>query len=93
MIHALAFVLCLEGFAALAFSVDRQQRNLIGHGLRRSTTRTLRIVGTCALVLAVSILVIWQGWGLGLVMFSGHTSLAAGIVYCTLIGLAKAHAG
>jgi hypothetical protein len=32
------------------------------------------------------------GWSLGLVMFSGHTSLTAAIVYCVLIGLARRHA-
>lgn len=93
MIHALVFASSLAGFAALALSTDRQQRHLIGHALRRAATLALRAAGTCALLLALGILVIWQGWGLGLVMFSGHTSLAAGAVYCALIGLSRRYAG
>ncbi len=87
MSHGLAFGLCLVAFAALAVSMERQQRDLIGRVLRESITRALRIFGACKLLLVLGTLVIWQGWGLGLVMFSGHTSLAAGIVYCALIGL------
>jgi O-antigen/teichoic acid export membrane protein len=87
--HCLAFALCLAGFVMLAFSMDRQQRDLIGRALRKSITRVQRILGTCALLLALAALVIWQGWGLGLVMFSGHTSLAAGIIYCGLIGMRR----
>ena len=89
MSHLPPFVLCLAGFAALAFAMDRPQRDLIGRSLPMSATRALRIAGACALLLALGVLVAWQGWGLGLVMFSGHTSLTAGIVHCALIGYAR----
>ncbi len=91
MSHLPPFVLCLAGFAALAFAMDRPQHNLIGRSLAESTTRALRIAGACALLLALAALVAWRGWGLGLVMFSGHTSLAAGIVHCALIGFARGY--
>src|SRR3546814_20634227 len=85
MSHLPAFALCLAGFAALGFAMDRQQRDLLGRPLRVSTTRPLRLAGTCALLLAPGVLVSWRGWGLGLVLFSGHTSLAAGLGYCACV--------
>ena len=89
MTHLLALALCLTGFVALAFATRRQQRDLVGRSLSRTVTMALRLAGAGALLLALCILVAWQGWGLGLVMFSGHTSIAAGIVYAVLVG----HAG
>ena len=89
MSHLLAFVLCLAGFAALAFAMHRQQREIIGRPLRSITTNVLRLGGACALLCALGVLVARNGWSLGLVMFSGHTSLNAGIVYCTLLGYAR----
>lgn len=85
MSHVLAFAMCLTGFAALAFSMRRQQRDIIGGSLRQTTTYLLRCIGTAALLLALGILVAERGWGLGLVAFSGHTSIAAGIVLSMLI--------
>ena len=92
MSHLLSFALCLAGFAALAFSVRRQQRDLIGRFLPPATTSVLRVLGAAALALALWALVGWHGWSFGLVMFSGHTSMAAGIVYCVLVGYARMHA-
>jgi len=92
MIHVATLALCLAGFAALAFATRRQQREFLGGPLQPAATYVLRAIGTCALLIALGILVVWQGWGLGLVMFSGHTSLAAGIVFCTLIGYARREA-
>jgi len=86
MSHLLTFVLCLAGFTALAFAMRRQQRDIIGRSLRLTTTYVLRVAGASALLFGLGILVAWHGWSLGLVMFSGHTSLTAGIVHCTLIG-------
>lgn len=92
MIHLLAFVLCLTGFTALAFATRRRQRDIIGKPLPSTTNYVLRGAGTCALLLALGALAAREGWSLGLVMFSGHTTLAAGLVYCALIGLVKARA-
>jgi hypothetical protein len=92
MNHLLAFVLCLAGFTALAFATRRQQRDIVGGPLRLTTTYVLRLAGACALLFALGILVARQGWSLGLVMFSGHTSITAGIVLCALVGYARMHA-
>jgi hypothetical protein len=89
MSHLPAFLFCLAGFAALAAAMDRPQRDIIGRALAAGTTRALQLAGACALLLALGILVAGFGWGLGLVMFSGHTSLAAGILHCALIAYAR----
>jgi high-affinity Fe2+/Pb2+ permease len=92
MIHLLSFALSLAGFTALAFAMRRLQRDVIGRSLRLATTYALRVAGACALLFALGILVAWHGWSLGLVMFSGHSSVTAGIVYCMLVGYAGMHA-
>ncbi len=89
MNHLLALALCLAGFAALALAMQRQQHDLLGHALTRPAIQCLRGAGVGALVLALGSLVLWQGWGMGLVMFSGHTSLAAGGVFCMRVILAR----
>ena len=89
MIHPLSFALCLAGFFGLAFATYRQQRDIIGRQLKLETKYILRVAGTCALLLALGLLVKSYGFSLGLVMFSGHTSLAAGIVYVALLGYSR----
>jgi hypothetical protein len=86
MNHLLAFVSCLAGFAALAFAMRRQQRDIFGRSLGFATTFVLRASGACALLIALGILVAGRGWSHGLVIFSGLTSVAAGVVLCALIG-------
>lgn len=92
MTHLAALVLCLAGFTALAFATRRQQRDIVGGTLRSITTYILRMAGACALLFAFGVLVAKYGWSLGLVMFSGHTTSAAALVYCALISLVKMRA-
>jgi uncharacterized membrane protein len=87
--HLLASVLCLAAFAALAAATERQQQVLASRPLPRATSRGLQIGGTILLLVALAALVAGHGWGLGLVMYSGHTSVAAGCVYCALVLLAQ----
>jgi hypothetical protein len=89
MNHLAAFALCLAGFTALAFASRRQQRDIVGKALRTTTTYALRVAGACTLLLALGFLVAEKGWSIGLVIFSGQTSIAAGIVLCALIGQAR----
>jgi hypothetical protein len=89
MIHLSAFALCLAGFTTLAFATRRQQRDIVGRSLPLITVYVLRAAGTCALLSALGILVASYGWGLGLVTFSGHTSMTAAVVLCVLIGYAR----
>ncbi|HWK71085.1 MAG TPA: DUF3325 domain-containing protein [Burkholderiaceae bacterium] len=85
MIHLVSILLCLAGFTALACAMERQQQDIFGHALPGPITKRLRMAGTCALLAALAVVLAGQGWGLGLVIYSGHTSFAAGAVYCILI--------
>lgn len=89
MTHLVALVICLASFLMLACATRRQQRDLFGAALSRSTTIAYRALGVAGLVVALGLLIASQGVGLGLVAFSGHTSLAAGIVHLALIARVK----
>jgi Protein of unknown function (DUF3325) len=89
MSHALAQLFCLAGFVALAFGLRRPQHDILRRSLRRPVVLALRAIGTCALLAALAILVAASGWGFGLVKFSGHTTLAAALVYGALIGYGR----
>ena len=85
MNHALIFLPSLLGFAALALATERQQEIQLGRTLAPRRTRALRGVGWAALLLALAVAVGSQGWALGLVSYSGHTSLSAGLVFVALL--------
>lgn len=85
MSHLLIFLLSLLGFAALALATERQQEIHFGRTLASNATRRLRIAGWAGLLLALAIAVGSQGWGMGLVSYSGHTSLCAGLVFAALL--------
>lgn len=85
LVHLLTFVICIAGFLALALATERQQEDLFGQALPSKATRPLRLLGWSALLVALYAIVRAQGWGMGLVSYSGHTSLAAGVVLAGLI--------
>jgi hypothetical protein len=85
MTHLTVFLLSTAAFAALALAMERHQEDLLGHALPTQTTRALRVVGWAALLVALAVIVSAQGWGVGLVSFSGHTSLGAGLVFGALV--------
>lgn len=85
MTHLAVFTLSLLGFAALALAMERHQDDLFGRALPRRTTLALRNAGWAALLLALVVAVRAQGWGLGLVTLSGHTSLGAAVVFVALV--------
>jgi len=87
--HTWIFVCCLLGFAGLAVAMERAQEDVLGRRLGIRLARLSRLAGWAWLGLALLWLVAWQGWGLGLVAYSGHTSLAAGVVFCGLIVLSR----
>lgn len=89
MTHLTVFLLCLLGFAALALAMERHQEDLFGCALAARAVRCWRIAGWAALLAALACAVRGQGWSLGLVSFSGHTSLAAGIVFGALVAHAR----
>nr|WP_205511982.1 DUF3325 family protein [Rhodopseudomonas sp. BR0M22] len=79
----------MVGFSALAFGLRRPQHDILRRSLRRPVVLALRAVGACALLAALAVLVDASGWGFGLVKFSGHTTLAAALVYLALIGYGR----
>lgn len=85
MMHGLTFLLSLLGFTALALATERQQQVHFGRMLARRATRRVSIVGWASLLLALVIAVHAQGWAMGLVSYSGHTSLGAGLVFLGLL--------
>lgn len=89
MTHLVTLMLCTTAFAALALAMERQQENLLGRVLPATTTRWLRMAGWAVLLSALAIVVKGQGWSIGLVSFSGHTSLGAGLVFGALVVIAR----
>lgn len=89
MIRILALLLCVAAFACLAMAMARHQETLLGRSLSATQSRYLRGAGWCALGIALALIGVGQGWGLGLVAFSGTTSVAAGIVYGALVVLER----
>ena len=69
----------------MACATARQQEELYGRLLASAATRLLQFGGAAGLLAVLAWLVHSQGWGMGLVMFSGHTSLAAGMVLGALV--------
>ena len=87
--HLVVFLLCLAGFACLALATQRAQEDIFGHALPRPSTLLLRLAGWSALVFGLLVTTASQGWALGLVIYSGHTSLCAALVYGALIVRAR----
>lgn len=85
MMHLVSLLICLAAFASLAMATDRVQSDLFGRELPATTSRALRIAGWALLLLSLAFVVGEQGWGLGLVSYSGHTSVAAGAVFLALV--------
>ena len=84
-----ALMLCVSAFACLALAMERHQETLFGARSSAAASRALRCAGWCALLVALWLAVAGQGWALGLVWYSGCTSLGAGIVYGVLIVFAQ----
>lgn len=93
MTHLAVFLLSTLGFTALALAMERQQEDLFGRSLPTAATLRLRAAGWAALALAMAVSVEARGWGVGLVSFSGHASLGAGLVFGALVVAGRAGAG
>src|SRR5690606_19552218 len=85
MSYAVVMALCLAGFGGLALASRRQQQEVFGRLLSARATLAWRCAGWLMLLLALVGLVRQSGWALGLVVFSGMTSLAASLVHGLLI--------
>ncbi|NYT79738.1 DUF3325 domain-containing protein [Alcaligenaceae bacterium] len=89
MIHPVLLLLALGAFASLALATERQQETVFRRSLPARTTRVLWFAGWALLLVALFVAVRSQGWSFGLVSYSGHTSLAAGLVFVGLVVLGR----
>lgn len=84
MIHALAIIVAVVGFACLCAAMVRHQKDLLGHALTVRSARRLRIAGALSLLFALAVDMIVLGSGYGAVAWCGHLTAGAALV---LIGL------
>ncbi|HRL21926.1 MAG TPA: DUF3325 domain-containing protein [Alcaligenes sp.] len=87
--HSTVFLSACLGFACLALAMIRHQEDVFGRELSSHSTRVLRWAGGVLVVLAGYAAVRFMGWGFGLTAYSGHTSVAAGVVYLGLLLLQR----
>lgn len=92
MTHAFVLASSVAGFAALALATGRQQDELLDRPLPGAVARAFRAVGWGLLLIALAGAVRGWGWAFGLVAYSGHTSLAAGVVYAAALLAARRRA-
>jgi hypothetical protein len=85
MTHLLTVLFCIMSFACLAAAMERHQQTVFARVLPAGQSRGFRLAGWCGLVLALRFIVDGDGWALGLVRYSGCTSLAAGLVFGALV--------
>jgi len=83
--HLTVFLVCLASFLLLAAATSRQQDVLFRRKLTARLTRAARMAGWCGLAIALAWCVTSRGWAFGLASFSGHTSIASGVVYVAMI--------
>lgn len=80
----LAFLLTLLGFAALALALDRHHRQVRNTLPSRWRRYWLRIGGSLGLALSLTLCVLNQGWGNGVVLWFGLISAAPILIILAL---------
>ncbi|NHC61530.1 DUF3325 domain-containing protein [Paenalcaligenes suwonensis] len=78
--HIALLLMSWLGFLCLGLSMIRHQEDVFERALSTRVTRTLRGMGWLLLSVAAVMAVQQFGWGKGLAAYSGHTSVAAGLV-------------
>lgn len=78
--HLLLLLLSWSGFLCLGLAMVRHQEDVFEEQRSRRFTRTVRSIGWLMLLVAGWLAVHQFGWGKGLAAYSGHTSVAAGLV-------------
>ncbi|QSR19940.1 DUF3325 domain-containing protein [Novosphingobium sp. KA1] len=84
MIHFTAILLALGGFSALALSMTRHQRDLVGRTLAARQATAARISGWVLLVSAFAVDVTALGGGYGSVACFAHLSVGAWLTIALL---------
>lgn len=83
--HGQIFLPCLIGFFCLALAMYRHQMDLFDKEFSKARSVLLRCAGWLCLLIALLLSAHAMGWGFGLVAYSGHTSIAGGLVFLSLI--------
>lgn len=83
--HAVIFCLTLIGFGAACLASPRQRERLFGRTIQVGAQVSLRLVACASFCAALVYAVHEAGWSFGPVIWFGHLSLAAGVVFITLI--------
>lgn len=78
--HIVLLLMSWLGFLCLGLSMIRHQEDVFERALPTRVTRTLRGMGWLLLSVAAVMAVQQFGCGKGLAAYSGHTSVAAGLV-------------
>ena len=84
MIHFVAILLALGGFYALALSMTRHQRDLVGRTLVARQANAARISGWTLLAAAFVLDVVTWGGGYGSVAWFAHLSVGAWLTVAVL---------
>lgn len=85
LMHGVVFVLALAAFACLALAMSRHQKDAFGKAFDARKTRIFSLAGWLLLLFDLFAAVWTMGWAFGLAAWSGHTSLAAGVVMVALM--------
>ena len=84
MIHILAVLMALTGFAALALSMKRHQRDMIGRKLSDRERYLVRSAGALAIAGCLAFDMAFLSPANGVIAWFGHMSIAAWFVVATL---------
>ena len=89
MIQILAALSAFAGFAALALSMKRHQRDMIGRKLSDPERYVVRLAGWLAIAASLTLDMIGFGPGYGAIVWFGHLSIAAWMVVAALCWRAR----
>lgn len=89
MMHLGTLMLCVLAFACIALSMERHQDALFDQLLSARTTRILRILGWLMLAGALALELAQPLRGLGVVRWFGCLSAGAGLVFISLVAMAR----
>lgn len=80
MIHGLAIIVAISGFAFLCAAMTRHQKDVLGRKVPVATARRIRITGGAILLFALAIDLIGLGAAYGAVAWCGHLTAGAAFV-------------
>ncbi|EIZ77421.1 hypothetical protein WSK_4035 [Novosphingobium sp. Rr 2-17] len=80
MIHGLAILIAITGFACLCTAMARHQKDVLGRKLAAPAARRLRMTGGTLMLFALAMDMIGLGAAYGAVAWCGHLTAGAALV-------------